>query len=378
MNLKKLNFVFFVLISILFSACNNDSNDATLKAVATIKGVTVTSLGTPNSILAEVVAGEVTISSAQAVDISNTGNFITLFTPTNADATVRVVKYASGVDTTNFETDTAYANQAIKDQDFFIIEVTAQDATILYYAVNVTVTPVPSSIATVTTSAYYTVSTGGTANETIIHVLSGSNKAGFLAALTKGESHQTWTTTGINDPVLTGDTLVVTAQDGTTVVTYTITVETKAIGDSFLGGKIAYFLQAGDPGYAGIPHGIIAATSDQSTGMQWAITAYWYTAVPGGTLNTIGSGSANTDKIIAQNSAGSTYAAGLARACADGGYHDWYLPSQNELNKLYLNRVAIGNFTSHNYWSSSEFNTYFAQIQDFSDGNQPYTDKLAI
>jgi hypothetical protein len=81
-----------------------------------------------------------------------------------------------------------------------------------------------SSVATVT-SATYTVSAGGTATETITNVPYGTSKAAFLAALTKGEANQTWNDTNVHDPVVTGDTLVVTAQDTTTVVTYTITVD---------------------------------------------------------------------------------------------------------------------------------------------------------
>jgi hypothetical protein len=77
--------------------------------------------------------------------------------------------------------------------------------------------------------------------------------------------------------------------------------------------------------------------------------------VPGGTLTTLGSGSANTDRIIAQNGAGTTYLAGVARAYDGGGYTDWYLPSLDELNKLYLNRTAIGGFVNSYYASSSEW-----------------------
>ena len=61
---------------------------------------------------------------------------------------------------------------------------------------------------------------------------------------------------------------------------------------------------------------------------------------------------------ILQSGAGITYAAGLARAYNGGVYTDWYLPSKDELNKLYLNKVVIGGFAGGFpdgfYWSSSE------------------------
>jgi len=130
-------------------------------------------------------------------------------------------------------------------------------------------------------------------------------------------------------------------------------------------------LQSGDPGYiAGEHHGLIAATADQSTGIVWAIKAYESTSVPGGTLETLGSGSANTEKIITQNGAGTTYAAGLARAYSGGGHDDWFLPSKDELNKLYINKVAIGGFADGNYWSSSEYDASIAWRQYFDDGDQ--------
>jgi hypothetical protein len=114
--------------------------------------------------------------------------------------------------------------------------VTAEDATTkLYYKITATAA---SSVATVT-SATYTVSAGGTAAERIINVPFGTAKATFLAALAKGESHQTWNDAAIADPVVSTNTLVVTAQDGSTVVTYTVTTNAELSHDAaLLGGTL--------------------------------------------------------------------------------------------------------------------------------------------
>ncbi len=81
-----------------------------------------------------------------------------------------------------------------------------------------------SNIATIT-SGTYIVSAGGTANETITGVPFATNKAAFLSAITKGQADQAWNDTSISDQVVSNDTLVVTAQNGTAVVTYTVTVD---------------------------------------------------------------------------------------------------------------------------------------------------------
>jgi len=71
--------------------------------------------------------------------------------------------------------------------------------------------------------------------------------------------------------------------------------------------------------------------------------------------------------------AGCATAGIAARLCGDlvlNGYSDWYLPSKEELNKLYINRVAVGGFSSGNYVSSSEVDNANAWYQGFSNGSQ--------
>lgn len=68
----------------------------------------------------------------------------------------------------------------------------------------------------------------------------------------------------------------------------------------------------------------------------------------------------------------------MARAYNGGGHTDWYLPSQDELNKLLVNQAAIGGFSNQYYWSSSEFFSDCAYCRRFSDGVRFYYDKSSV
>jgi hypothetical protein len=153
-----------------------------------------------------------------------------------------------------------------------------------------------------------------------------------------------------------------------------------------------------------------AAPADQSAGIVWATTAAFCYNDGGTTDNNdcqtnsiysgdttaqaasrtaataIGMGMANTNQVHARlTTAGgastSTYAAGIAFAFTNNGKTDWHLPSKDELNQLYNERVTVGGFSDVAYWSSSELDNFpgEARSQLFGprngQGSQDWTNK---
>ena len=146
---------------------------------------------------------------------------------------------------------------------------------------------------------------------------------------------------------------------------------TVVVGDSYGGGIVAYIDDTGI-------HGLIAATDDQSTGIVWITGGTTQNTANGNTSTALGTGQANTTAMMAQNG----YTGGAAQVCADYTitvdevtYSDWYLPSKDELNKLYENKTTIGGFADHPYWSSSEADANHAWRQNFTSGGQDYDGK---
>lgn len=181
-------------------------------------------------------------------------------------------------------------------------------------------------------------------------------------------------TTTTTTTTVTPTTTTTTTVEPTTTTTSTTTIApippgTYTVGELALGGRIAYILQPGDPDYdPSSEHGIVVATSfDTLIGAEWGC---WGTVLTGANGTAIGTGNQNTiDITTACSQVG--IAAKLCNDLIEGGYSDWYLPSKDELDKLYLNRVAIG-FVATPYWSSTESDIVEAVALNFFN-NQSFT-----
>ena len=159
------------------------------------------------------------------------------------------------------------------------------------------------------------------------------------------------------------------------------TSEPLVVGSSYKGGKIAYIFQSGDVGYvAGEFHGIIASNSDLSNGIRWGQN------FDGGTTTydcvnrhgasgyalpcAIGAGGSNTTLIVSSNTESSPtdYAALICSnySVVSNGitYSDWFLPSKDEMIKLYQNKNLIGGLYYDSINTSSKSNWYWTSSGD--------------
>ena len=133
-----------------------------------------------------------------------------------------------------------------------------------------------------------------------------------------------------------------------------------SIGDTHQGGIIFYLNGNGG--------GLIAAPTDQSPQAIWGCFG---TAISGADGTAIGTGNQNTIDI----EDGCTTSGTAADICANltiGGYSDWFLPSKDELNEMYINlhQQGLGGFATYVYWSSTEIDYVSAWGQDFNFGFQ--------
>lgn len=119
-----------------------------------------------------------------------------------------------------------------------------------------------------------------------------------------------------------------------------------ASGDTLFGGIVFYIDETGK-------HGKVCALEDQTSHAEWYVGSDTY--VPG-TQTGIGSGKSNTDLLI--NAFGNASIANYCTNYSYAGYNDWYLPSKDELVKMWvtLAKYNVGNFSNTWYASSSDNN----------------------
>lgn len=133
---------------------------------------------------------------------------------------------------------------------------------------------------------------------------------------------------------------------------------TLSTGSYYQGGFLVYVDNA-------TKKGLIVSPTDL-TGSQCAWEVQPYQSVT--TTDTYGSGQTNTNNILALTN--STPAADLADAYTNDGFTDWFLPSTNEMLKVFnaynLGLLPSANLKPSPYWTSYSLALTTAQFVDFA------------
>ena len=132
------------------------------------------------------------------------------------------------------------------------------------------------------------------------------------------------------------------------------------LGQKHAGGIIFFLEEDG-------VHGLVAASLDQHTSIKWCPGSC---LVTNATATAPGSGKINTQMILDVQKSGN-YAAAICDQLVLNGFDDWFLPSKDELNFLFIQKEAgrIGNFLAEEYWSSTESDADRAWHQHMGNGS---------
>ncbi|MBF0387519.1 MAG: DUF1566 domain-containing protein [Candidatus Omnitrophica bacterium] len=142
-----------------------------------------------------------------------------------------------------------------------------------------------------------------------------------------------------------------------------------AIGDAYQGGRVFYVRNSGGC------HVLIAAPADQNMSL-WGDTCH---ADIINDKSDIGNGEGNTDLMMSMCPA-RPIAASVCSGLNEGGYSDWYLPSEKELQTMYDQQSKIGVFNeSGSQYLSSTVVAGGVETVDFVSGaTAPYNANDAL
>jgi hypothetical protein len=175
-------------------------------------------------------------------------------------------------------------------------------------------------------------------------------------------------------PATTVAATTTTVAPTTTTLAPTTTTTTLApvlynVGDTGPGGGIVFYDAGSVQSWGRFLEAACAGWQNNCDGTTVDPRATWGcygTPLSGADGTAIGTGEQNTAEIMA-GCPDAGIAAEVADAYSNAGQTDWFLPSKDELNQMYIQQTAIGNFSSDFYWSSSEDGDYDAWSQDFGD-----------
>jgi len=243
------------------------------------------------------------------------------------------------------------------------------------YTFTVTATNAVGTSAASAASASITATTVPAA-PTIGTATAGTSTAtvGYTAGATGGSAITTFTATSSPGSLTGTGASPITVSGLTGGTTYTFTVRATnangqsaasaasnsvttgyAIGSTGPGGGIVFYDAGSTLSWGRYIEVATPASSpawDANLSQQWIAPAAQGTFV-GTTSQAIGTGLTNTTAAVAVNGTAG-YAVTTARSYNGGGRTDWFLPSFNELNQLYIQRAVIGAYGTNWTWCSSE------------------------
>ena len=380
------------VVSTLTAAASFSMTDTAGNAQTTLVGspqsVTVTRNGEPDApVISSVTAGNaqvVVVWSAPANNGAAISDYVVQYSTSSSGS---YTTFADGTSTSTSATVTGLTNGTAY---YFKVAATNSVGTGSNSAASAAATPtLPTQ--TVTWSPTTALTTAQSPNTPLAPSSSGDGAITYAV--------QSAGTTGCTIDALTGvlffttaGNCVVRATAATTSnyltgyidATFTVTAATCAtggvcaLGDTGPGGGIVFYVQASGTFDCGstlsstCKYLEAAPTSGTSA---WTDASYaWSGNTTGEILNArgtaVGSGYKNTVAMVAQSSTANR-AGTIARAYrGPNNLSDWYLPSKDELNQLYINKARVGGFVSNFYWSSSEVHSLETWYQNFSNGTQ--------